>query len=136
MEDKRGLKRECSPFTEESPTPNDAKTPPSASSVSPPSPGSPVGGVFSPPSLTVFEQGVPLGKALVVEQSSSSDEEDHIPNTSRDFEFTQRLYNELNCALLGPPDDGKVIIISDSDEKVEAHEETTAEARGHTFHCY
>jgi hypothetical protein len=116
MEDKRGLKRECSPSTEGSPTPSDAKTPPSVSSVSPPSPGSPVGSVFSPPLLTVFEQGVPLGKALVVELSSSSDEEDPISDTSRDFEFTQRLYSELSRALLGPPGDGKVIIISDSDE--------------------
>jgi hypothetical protein len=37
------------------------------------------------------------------------------------------IYGELNHALLGTPDDGKVIIISDSDEEVEAREETTAE---------
>jgi hypothetical protein len=51
--------------------------------------------------------------------SSSSDEEDLIPDTSRDFEFTQRLYSELNRDLLGLSDDGKIIILSDSDEKKE-----------------
>jgi hypothetical protein len=41
-----------------------------------------------------------------------------------DFEFAQRLFGELNRDLLGPPDDGKVIILSNSDEeKEEAHEE-------------
>jgi hypothetical protein len=64
----------------------------------------------------------------VVDLSSSSDEEDSIPNTSHDFEFTQRLYGKLNCALPGPPDEGKVIIISDSNEEKVAHEENTAKA--------
>jgi hypothetical protein len=63
----------------------------------------------------------------VVELSSYSDEEDPIPDTSCNFEFTQRLYDELNRALLGLPGDGKVIIISNSEEEVEAHEETTTE---------
>jgi hypothetical protein len=65
----------------------------------------------------MFEQGGPSGKALVVDMSASSDEEDLIPNTSHDFEFAQRLYDELNRDLLGLPDDGKIIILSDSDEK-------------------
>jgi hypothetical protein len=65
----------------------------------------------------MFEQGGPSGKALVVDMSASSDEEDLIPNTSHDFEFAQRLYDELNRDLLGLPGDGKIIILSDSDEK-------------------
>jgi hypothetical protein len=47
----------------------------------------------------------------------SSDEEDLIPDTSHNFEFAQRLYGELNRALLGPPDDDKIIILSDSNEE-------------------
>jgi hypothetical protein len=58
----------------------------------------------------------------VIDLSSSSDEEDLIAATSRDFEFTQRLFGELNRAVLGPPGDDKVIILSDSD-KEEVHEE-------------
>jgi hypothetical protein len=60
----------------------------------------------------------------VIELSSSLDEEDFFADTSRDFEFAQRLYGKLNRDLLRPPDDGKVIILSDSNgEKEEAREE-------------
>jgi hypothetical protein len=72
----------------------------------------------------VLEQGGPFRKAPVIDLSSFSDEEDFIADTSRDFEFTQRLYDELNCDLLEPRGDDKVIILSDSDkEKEEAREE-------------
>jgi hypothetical protein len=77
----------------------------------------------------VFEQGGPSGKAPVVDLSSSSDEEYLILDTSRDFEFTQRLYGELNRALPGPPGDGKIIILSDFDEeKEDVHEEKSTDA--------
>jgi hypothetical protein len=63
----------------------------------------------------------------VIDLSSSSDEEDFIADTSRDFEFVQRLYGELNRDLLGSPSDGKVIILGESDEeKEEACEEKSA----------
>jgi hypothetical protein len=65
----------------------------------------------------VFEQGSPSGKALVIYLSSSSDEEDFITDTTRDFEFAQRLYGELNRGFLGPPGDDKIIILIDSDEE-------------------
>jgi hypothetical protein len=42
-----------------------------------------------------------------------------IPDTSRDFEFTQRLFGELNYPLLRPLGDGKIIILIDSDEEKE-----------------
>jgi hypothetical protein len=59
--------------------------------------------------------------------SSSSNEEDFITDTSRDFEFTQRLYDKLNRDLLGLPSDGRVMILCDSDkEKEEASEEESA----------
>jgi hypothetical protein len=54
-------------------------------------------------------------------------EEDFIANTSRDFDFAQRLYDELNRGFLGPPGDGKIIILGDSDEeKEEAREEMSS----------
>jgi hypothetical protein len=66
-------------------------------------------------------------KAPVVDLPSPSDEEEPIHDTTHDFEFTQCLFDELNCDLLGPPSDGKVIILSDSnEEKQEAHEEKSA----------
>jgi hypothetical protein len=77
----------------------------------------------------VFEQGGPSKKTPVVDLFSSSDEEDIIPNTSHDFEFTQRLYDELNRALVGPSDDGKIMINSDSNEEEEVHEETITDAK-------
>jgi hypothetical protein len=49
--------------------------------------------------------------------------------TSRDFEFAQHLYGELNRDILGPPGDGMIIIINDSDEEEEAREETTVDAK-------
>jgi hypothetical protein len=39
----------------------------------------------------------------MIDLSSSSDEVDLIAATSRDFEFTQMLFGELNRAVLGPP---------------------------------
>jgi hypothetical protein len=129
MEDKRGLKREHSPFVEGSPPPRDTKTPPLTPSGSPPPPGS-LSEVSSHRSRSpIFEQGGPSGKVTVVDLSSSSDEEEPIPDTSHDFEFAQHLYGELNYALLGPPGDGKIIIISNSDEEEEACEETPADAK-------
>jgi hypothetical protein len=119
MEDKRVIKRECSPSAEGSPTPSDTKTPPTVSSGSPPPPGLPSEVSSHGPHSPVFEQGGPSGKALVVDLSSSSDPEDLIPDTSHDFEFAQRLYDELNHALLGPPSDDKIIILNNSDEKKE-----------------
>jgi hypothetical protein len=63
----------------------------------------------------------------MVDLSSSLDEEGSIADTSRDLEFTKRLYGELNRALLGPPSDRKIIILSDSDEeKEEVHEEKSS----------
>jgi hypothetical protein len=64
-------------------------------------------------------------KALLIDLSSSPDEEDLIVDTSHDFEFTQTLYDELNRAILGSPDDSKIIIFSDSDEEEVREEKTT-----------
>jgi hypothetical protein len=58
---------------------------------------------------------------------SSDEEENALPNTSQDEEFTRRLFNDLNHGLLGPSDDGNVITLSDSDEEEEVHEEISAD---------
>jgi hypothetical protein len=66
----------------------------------------------------------------MIDLSSSLDEEDSFANTSRDFKFAQWLYGELNRDLLGSPGDDKVIILSDSDEeKEEAREEKSVDAK-------
>jgi hypothetical protein len=55
----------------------------------------------------------------------SSDEKNFIPDTSRDTEFTRKLFGDLNHDILGPPGDGKVIILDDSDEEKEVSDEKT-----------
>jgi hypothetical protein len=59
----------------------------------------------------------------VVDFSLSSHEGDLIADVSRDDAFTRRLFGDLNCDVLGPPSDGKIIILSDSDEEEEVREE-------------
>jgi hypothetical protein len=122
-----GTKRSCSPSAKRSPSPSDAKTPLPALSGSPSPPESLLEFSSCWPHSSEFEQGGPSRKAPVVDLSSSSDEEILIANTSRDFEFAQKLFGELNCAILGPPSDGKMIILDDSKEEEEVREETTTD---------
>jgi hypothetical protein len=63
----------------------------------------------------------------VVDLSSSSDEGDLIADISWDEEIIKRLFGDLNCDVLGPPDGGKSIILSDSDEEEEVREEKAAD---------
>jgi hypothetical protein len=65
--------------------PSDAKTPPLTLSGSPPLPGSPSEVSSRHPRSPVFEQGGPSGKDSMVDMSSSSDEEDLIPDSSHDL---------------------------------------------------
>jgi hypothetical protein len=125
MEDKRGIKREHSPFVEGSTLPNDAKTPPSAPSVSPPPSGSPSEVSSRRPCSPVFEQGNASGKTPMTDLSSSSDDENFIVDTSRDAELAKKLFDDLNRDILGPLGDGKIIVIDDSEEENEAQEEKT-----------
>jgi hypothetical protein len=128
MEDKRGTKRLSSTAIEGSSLPSDAKTPPPTPSGSPPPPGSSSKVSSCRPCSPVFEQGGPSGNIIVIELSSSSDEEDFFADIMRDAEFARRLFGNLNRDLLGPPDDGKVIVLSDFKEEEEVHEETAADA--------
>jgi hypothetical protein len=47
-----------------------------------------------------------------------------------DEEFARRLFGDINRNVLGLPNDGKVIILSDSneEEEEEVREETTADS--------
>jgi hypothetical protein len=119
MEDKKGIKRERSPFAEGSPLPDDAQTPPLVSSGSPPPPGSPSDVSSHRHCSSVFEQGSASGATPVSGPSSL------VVDTSRAEEFARKLFDDLNHDILGPPGDGKIIIIDDSDDDNEAQEEGT-----------
>jgi hypothetical protein len=54
--------------------------------------------------------------APIIDLSLSLDEENFIADTSHDAEFARKLFGDLNHNILGPPGDGKVIIIDDSDD--------------------
>jgi hypothetical protein len=130
MEDKRGTKRARSPSKERSSSPSSANTPPPSPFGSPPPLKSPPEISSLRPRSSVFEQGGSSGKTPVVNLSSSSDEEGLITDTSRDEEFTRRLFGDLNRDVLGPSGDGKIIILSDSDEEEkEVREEKTVGAK-------
>jgi hypothetical protein len=63
----------------------------------------------------------------VVDLSLFSDERDLIADVSRDEVFVRRLFGDLNRDVLGPPDDGNIIILSDSDKEEEVREEKVAD---------
>jgi hypothetical protein len=63
----------------------------------------------------------------VVDLSLFSDERDLIADVSWDEVFVRRLFGDLNRDVLGPPDDGKIIILSDSDKEEEVREEKVAD---------
>jgi hypothetical protein len=64
----------------------------------------------------------------MVELPSSSGEEDFFADTSQDEELARKLFCDLNRDILGPPGDGKIIVLSDSDDEDEAHEDATVNA--------
>jgi hypothetical protein len=63
-----------------------------------------------------------------VDPALSSGEEDSVADTSRDEEFSRKLFGELNRDILGPPGDDKIIVISDSDDDDETHEDAAINA--------
>jgi hypothetical protein len=64
----------------------------------------------------------------MVDLSSSSDDGDLIADVSWDEVLTRRLFGDLNHDVLGPPGNGKIIILSDFDEEEEVHEKNVADA--------
>jgi hypothetical protein len=63
-----------------------------------------------------------------VDLALSSGEEDSVADTSRDEELARKLFGDLNRDILGPPDDGKIIVLSDSDDEDETHEDAVVNA--------
>jgi hypothetical protein len=125
MEEKRGTKHSRSAASGSSSSSSSASTPPPSPSGSPPPPGSPLEVPSRWPPSPVQEHEGPSEEIAILDLSS--DEEDGLPDTSRDEEFAWRLFSDLNRGLLGPPDDDNVIILIDSDEEEEMHEEDTAD---------
>jgi hypothetical protein len=117
MEDKKNLKRHRSPSDEGSSSPNKASTPPPSRSGSPPPTQSPSATSSHRLYLPLCEQGGPSKPVPIVDLALSSSEEDPVVDTSRDEEFARKLFGDLNRDILGPPGDGKIIIISDSDDE-------------------
>jgi hypothetical protein len=126
MEDKRGTKHERSPSVGGSPLPDDAETPPPAPSRSSPPPGSPSVASSRRPCSLVFEQGNASGKIPMLDPFS------FIVDTSHDEELTRKLFGDLNHDILGPPGDGKIIILDDSNNDDKAQEEKTADIESTT----
>jgi hypothetical protein len=56
----------------------------------------------------VFEQGNASEKTPMIDPSS------FIVDTSRDEELVRKLFDDLNCDILGPPGDGKIIVLNDA----------------------
>jgi hypothetical protein len=77
----------------------------------------------------VWEQGGSSRKTAVVDLSLSSDEGDLIVDVSWDEEFARRLFDDLNHNFLWPSGDGKIIILSDSNEEEEAYKEKVIDAK-------
>jgi hypothetical protein len=75
-------------------------------------------GLSQGPLPTMEVHGKPSKEFPVVNLDSEDEDEDwDVPDTSRGEEITSKLFCDLNCDLLGPFDDDKVIVVNDSDEE-------------------
>jgi hypothetical protein len=68
----------------------------------------------------VFEQGNASGKTPMIDPFS------FVIDTSRDMKLARKLFGDLKRDILGPPGDGKIIVLDDSNDNTEAQEEKTA----------
>jgi hypothetical protein len=57
-----------------------------------------------------------------------SSEEEDASDTSQGEDIARKLFDDLNCGLMGPPNDGSVIIINDSEEEEEVCEDDRVDA--------
>jgi hypothetical protein len=129
MEDKKNLKRPRSPSDERSSSPSKASTPPPSRFGCPPPTQSPPATSSRRLCLPPCEQGGHFEPVPVVDLALSSGEKESIADTSRDEEFVRKLFGDLKRDILGPPGDGKIIVISDSDDEDEMHEDFTVNAK-------
>jgi hypothetical protein len=125
MEEKRGIKHSRSSASGSSFSSSGASTPTSSLSNSMPPPVSPPEASSRRPPSPVHEHSGPFVAIPVVDLSS--DEEEIFLDTTWDKEFARRVFNELNHELFGPPGDGNIITLSDSDEEEEVCEEITVD---------
>jgi hypothetical protein len=63
-----------------------------------------------------------------VDLTLSSGEEDSVVDTSRDEELARKLFGDLNRDILEPPGDGKIIVLTDSDDEDETPEDAAVNA--------
>jgi hypothetical protein len=63
-----------------------------------------------------------------VDLALSSGEEDFVADTSRDEKLARKLFGDLNRDILGPPGDGKIIVLSDSEDEKPEDAAVNAEA--------
>jgi hypothetical protein len=68
----------------------------------------------------VFEQGNASRKTPMIDPFS------FVIDTSRDMKLARKIFGDLNRDILGPPGDGKIIVLDDSNDDTEAQEEKTA----------
>jgi hypothetical protein len=128
MKDKKNLKRPRSPSDEGSSSPSKASTPPPSHYGSPSSTQSLPATSSRRLCLPLCEQGGPSEPVPVVDLTLSSGEEDSVADTSRDEEFARKLFGDLNRDILGSSGNGKIIIISDSDDEDETHKDAAVNA--------
>jgi hypothetical protein len=128
MEDKKNLKHPRSPSDEGSSSPSKASTPPPSHSGSPPPTQSLPATSSRRLCLPLCEQGGPSEPVPIVDLALSSGKEDSIADTSRDKELARKLFGNLNRDILGPPGDGNIIVLSDSDDEDETPEDTAVNA--------
>jgi hypothetical protein len=74
----------------------------------------------------MYEHDEPSERFPVVDLSSG--EEGASPNTSWDEEITRKFFSDPNHGFLRPPDDGNVIVLSNSDEEEQVCEDDHANA--------
>jgi hypothetical protein len=65
----------------------------------------------------MYEHGEPSKGFPVVDLTL--EDEDATFNTSRDEKTARKLFDDLNCGFRGPPDDGNIIVLSNSEEEKE-----------------
>jgi hypothetical protein len=128
MEDKKNLKHPRFPSDEGSSSPSKASTPPLSRSGSPPPTQYPPETSLRRLCLPPCEQGGPSEPVPIVDLASSSGEEDSVADTSRDEELARKLFDDLNRDILRLPSDGKIIVLSDSDDEDETHEDAAVNA--------
>jgi hypothetical protein len=68
----------------------------------------------------------------MVDLASSSGEEDFFADTSRDEELSRKIFGDLNRDILRPLGDGKIIVLSDSDDEDEAHKDAAVNTEAAT----